>query len=78
MAIISKAKLKILLELENGPKHGYELAKRTSLPMGSIYDHLAELVEEGYVIYKEEGRRKIYSLTKRGELLIKVIKSGTR
>ena len=73
MAIISEPKKRILLELKNGSKHGYEISKLTGLPMGSIYDHLAELLEGKFIEYKEEGRRKVYSLTKKGKALLAVI-----
>ena len=73
MAIISIAKRKILLELQKGPKHGYEIAKKTGLPMGSIYDHLAELVREGFVVYEKVNRRKVYTLTEKGRTLLKAI-----
>jgi len=74
MGIVSHPKKLILLELQNGPKHGYRIAKNTDLPMGSIYDHLAELVEEEYIEYTEEGRRKVYNLTRKGELLLEVLR----
>jgi len=74
MAVISRPKRKILLELGKGSKHGYEIAKSTGLPIGSIYDHLSELVEEGYVTYREEGRRKIYDLTEKGRRLLDVLR----
>ncbi|MGC9307831.1 MAG: PadR family transcriptional regulator [Thermoplasmatota archaeon] len=73
MGIVSQPKKLILFELRDSPKHGYLIAKNTDLPMGSIYDHLAELVEEGYIEYTEEGRRKVYNLTKKGELLLEAL-----
>jgi DNA-binding PadR family transcriptional regulator len=42
--------------------------------MGSIYDHLAELVETGFIEYKEKERRKVYQLTKKGRILLRVFK----
>ncbi len=53
--------------------HGYKIAKLTNLPMGSIYDHLAELVEGGFVEYKEKEGKKIYQLTDKGKLLLKAL-----
>ena len=73
MSIVSSPKKKILYELSNGPKHGYKIAKLTNLPMGSIYDHLAELVEGGFIIYIEDKGKKIYQMTKKGELLLKAL-----
>jgi DNA-binding PadR family transcriptional regulator len=74
MSIISQPKKQILLKLANEPKHGYEIAKLANLPMGSIYDHLAELVQEGFIKYTEDERRKIYQLTKKGKMLLKILK----
>ncbi len=68
MSIVSSAKKKILYELSDGPKHGYIIAKLTNLPMGSIYDHLAELVEGDFIEYKEKEGKKIYHLTKKGRI----------
>ena len=73
MSIISHSKKKILFELLNEPKHGYKIAKLTNLPMGSIYDHLAELVEAGFIEYKEKEGKKIYQLTKKGEMLLRAL-----
>lgn len=73
MSIVSSAKKKIICELSSGPKHGYKIAKLTNLPMGSIYDHLAELVKGDFIEYKEKEGKKIYHLTKKGELLLKLL-----
>ena len=73
MSIVSSPKKKILYELSYGPKHGYKIAKLTNLPMGSIYDHLAELVKGGFIEYKEQEGKKIYQLTKKGERLLKAL-----
>jgi DNA-binding PadR family transcriptional regulator len=74
MSIISRTKTKILLTLADEHKHGYEIAKLANLPMGSIYDHLAELVKEGFIRYEEDERRKVYQLTKKGKMLLKILK----
>ena len=74
MSIISQPKKCILLELQDGPKHGYEIAKLADLPLGSIYDHLAELVKAGFIEYEEKDRKKVYRLTEKGEMLLKVLK----
>lgn len=74
MSIISQPKKQIILELSVEPRHGYEIAKLANLPMGSVYDHLAELVEEGFIEYKESERRKVYQLTKKGMILLKILK----
>lgn len=74
MSVISKPKKQIILVLSNAPRHGYEIAKSANLPMGSVYDHLAELVKEGFIEYKENERRKVYKLTKKGMILLKILK----
>ena len=74
MSVISQPKKQIILELSNESKHGYEIAKSANLPMGSVYDHLAELVKEGFIEYKENERRKVYQLTKKGMILLKILK----
>lgn len=74
MSILSQPKKQILLELSNGPRHGYVIAKSANLPMGSVYDHLAELVEGGFIEFKKDGRRKVYHLTKTGKNLISLLK----
>jgi len=73
MSVISKPKKQILLILSNEPRHGYEIAKLANLPMGSIYDHLAELVEAGFIKCEKKERRKIYQLTKKGEMLLRAL-----
>ena len=73
MSIVSQSKKKILSELLNEPKHGYKIAKLTDIPMGSIYDHLAELVEAGFIKYDEKEGKKIYQLTKKGEMLLRAL-----
>lgn len=74
MSIISQPKKQIILELSNQPRHGYEIAKSANLPTGSVYDHLAELVKEGFIEYRENERRKVYQLTKKGLILLKLLK----
>lgn len=74
MSIISQPKKQILLKLSDKPRHGYEIAKLANLPMGSIYDHLAELLADDFIEYSEKDRRKIYQLTKKGRALLKIFK----
>ena len=73
MSIISQPKKHILLELEDGPKHGYEIAKLAGLQVGSIYDHLAELVDAGFIEYEEKDRERVYRLTEKGKMLLKAL-----
>jgi len=73
VSIISQSKKKILFQLLNEPKHGYKIAKSTNLPMGSIYDHLSELLKAGFIECEEKDGKKIYKLTKKGEILLKAL-----
>lgn len=63
----------ILKHLAATPQSGYGLIKiieETSgwkPSYGSIYPQLEQLTNEGLVTFKEEGRKKIYSLTKKGD-----------
>lgn len=66
--------MKILNELKNNPSHGYELSKKIELPLTFIYQHLKELRNAGLIDAEEKGRKKIYHLTEKGELLLKVLK----
>lgn len=69
-------KVIVLRELNSHPHTGYELMKKVtectgSKPSaGSIYPLLNELLEAGYVSVKEDGRRKIYSITVGGKKAI--------
>jgi len=70
MSIISKTKLAILQELSKQPLHGYALAKKLNITISSIYAHLSELEEHGFITHTIFERRKIYSLTKKGKILL--------
>ena len=73
MSIIGQPKEQILSELKRGPRHGYEIAKLANLPLGSIYGHLAKLLEYGFIEYEERERKKVYHLTEKGEMLLKAL-----
>ena len=73
MTLISKTKTRILLELGNRKSHGYELARKIGIPVTGIYYHLRELSEEGLIASEKSGRRKVYSLTEKGEVLVSVL-----
>jgi DNA-binding PadR family transcriptional regulator len=68
-------KLHILGVLNDGPTHGYEIMHRISHHTGhlwrpspgSLYPALESLVEKGYIACQGDGRRKVYSLTQKGE-----------
>ena len=59
MSIVSQQKKWILFELQHGAKHGYEIAKSTNFPLGSIYNHLAELVKARFIECEKERKKGI-------------------
>ena len=68
---LTKPKLSILDLLSEDPRHGYELAKELELHGSTVYEHLHDLEGENYIDGTEEGRRIIYSLTEKGELILR-------
>jgi len=74
MGLIPETKLELLQAIQSEPTHGYQLAERLELSHGYIYTHLKELREEGMIeVVAEEDEKKIYDLTKNGELLLKAL-----
>jgi len=73
MALISETKVKILKALREHPTHGYGIYVQTDLSLGSIYDHLGRLEENGFVKGEKKGRIKVYHLTKKGRTLLKAL-----
>jgi DNA-binding PadR family transcriptional regulator len=67
---LTDAKRRILSLLHEEPRHGYVLAKEIGVQGSTIYEHLEQLEDAGYVEGKEEGRKKTYELTRRGELTV--------
>lgn len=67
---LTDAKRKILYLLDEDPLHGYALAKELGKQGPTVYEHLQELEEAGYVESEQDDRRKVYTLTKRGELTL--------
>jgi DNA-binding PadR family transcriptional regulator len=69
-------KIAVLKELNVKDASGYELIKdiaafSSSKPSpGSIYPLLNDLLEQDYVKVREEGRKKIYSITAKGKRAI--------
>ncbi|HEY3422214.1 MAG TPA: PadR family transcriptional regulator, partial [Methanocellaceae archaeon] len=71
-------KFHILGVLQSGPTHGYEIMHRISHHTGhawrpspgSMYPALESLEAEGIITCQGDGRRKIYSLTPKGENLM--------
>jgi len=79
---LGKTKLLILKLLANSPHHGYELMKLLQIELGSkittttVYQHLKELENMGLIELAGVSRiggkyRKLYKLTRRGELILK-------
>lgn len=73
---LTDAKRRILALLEEEPRHGYILAKELGVQGSTIYEHLEQLEQAGYVEGEQDGRRKVYSLTKRGELTLEAERAG--
>jgi DNA-binding PadR family transcriptional regulator len=74
VAILGKSKAKILRELDHRSLHGYELAKKLDIPITGIYQHLKHLTADGLIASNGgQGRRKFYSLTKKGQTLLDVL-----
>ncbi|WP_121820530.1 winged helix-turn-helix domain-containing protein [Halostella salina] len=73
---LTDAKRRILSLLDEEPRHGYALAKDLGKQGPTVYEHLQELEEAGYVESREDGRRKVYSLTERGELTLQAERAG--
>jgi DNA-binding PadR family transcriptional regulator len=65
-------KLIVLMELSKNDMSGYDLINNIESVMGkkpspgSIYPLMNELIEDKFVSLKEDGRKKIYSITKLG------------
>ena len=81
---LGRTKLLILKLLASAPHHGYELMKLLQIELGSkittttVYQHLKELENMGLIelvgVSRIGGKyRKLYKLTRRGELLLKAL-----
>jgi DNA-binding PadR family transcriptional regulator len=73
VAVFSRPKRQILEALEKKPMHGYEISKRTGLPLTGIYTHLRELEEEGLLVKERQDRRIMYTLSGKGRLLVQAL-----
>lgn len=66
----------ILTELNGSSQTGYGLMKNLKEKLGkapspgSVYPVLSELLEKGYVLLKEEGRKKEYRISAKGKKLL--------
>jgi DNA-binding PadR family transcriptional regulator len=73
--VLQKTKLQILELLTKEPLHGYGLAKRLKVSISSIYSHLNELEDKGFIqILKKEEKRVYYVITERGRSLLSLLK----
>lgn len=72
---LTDSKRRILSLLEEEPKHGYILAKELNVRGSTIYQHLSELENASYIEGEEDGRRKVYALTQKGELILQAERS---
>jgi DNA-binding PadR family transcriptional regulator len=70
MVALTEAKIRVLRLLDDSPSHGYALANELGVQGPTIYQHLEELEEEGYIDSEVDERRTVYTLTKKGELII--------
>jgi len=78
VVILRDTKVRILRTLGKTTLHGYELAKKLNLPITGIYQHLRDLTDERLIVSHSEGRRKIYSLTKKGEALLGILEGDSK
>lgn len=73
---LTDAKRRILSLLDEEPRHGYALAKVLGVQGPTVYEHLQKLEEAGYVKSESDGRRKVYTLTERGQLTLEAERAG--
>jgi len=78
--IKSQLKISVLKILEKKSLSGYDLVKEIhdftqnwKPSFGSIYPLLKELLKNGLVEVNSDGRKKVYSITKKGRIFIKDI-----
>jgi len=68
------AKVRILKVIsEQGDAYGYALAERLGLDTATVYEHLRTLEKRGFVVSAKVVRRRVYRLTKKGQLLLEVL-----
>jgi DNA-binding PadR family transcriptional regulator len=69
-------KLHVLISLNNGEKHGYEIMKELSKKLNKkisashVYPFLKQLKESYYVKLRKLGKEKIYTLTDIGKKFV--------
>jgi DNA-binding transcriptional ArsR family regulator len=70
MTIVHETKLAILRSLAEERDNGYQIAKKTGISKGSVYDHLHELEQAGLVELldeEESGRGKKHTGSRKME-----------
>jgi DNA-binding PadR family transcriptional regulator len=67
---LTESKIAILREIQDEPLHGYALADRLGVRGSTIYEHLESLEENGYLESEKDGRRTVYQLTEKAELVL--------
>ena len=68
---LTDAKRELLSLIDDDERHGYALAKELGKQGPTVYEHLGELEDAGYIESEVDGRRKMYTLTERGKLILK-------
>jgi DNA-binding PadR family transcriptional regulator len=68
---LTDAKRRILEVIQEESIHGYAIARELGKQGPTVYEHLSQLEEAGYIESSKDGRRKVYSLTEQGELLLR-------
>ncbi|MHC1589154.1 MAG: PadR family transcriptional regulator [Methermicoccaceae archaeon] len=79
-------KFVVMRIIDEKPTHGYEIIKQINtltdgrwMPSpGSIYPILSLLESKGYLSSHMDGKRKVYSLTKKGKALVSKIDTHIR
>jgi ArsR family transcriptional regulator, lead/cadmium/zinc/bismuth-responsive transcriptional repressor len=72
-----KARLEILLQLEEGSHCVCDLMSHTKLSQSLISHHLSDLTSAGFIENKKEGKFVEYLLTDKGKELLTVLKGLT-
>ena len=66
--MITRIKLTILQRIAEGPIHGYQISKELKIAVSSVYKHINELIDLGFIEFlKEEDYRKLYMITDKGK-----------
>jgi len=69
-AVADETRFAILKELERGEVCACKLPKLTGRSQPNVSKHLRILHEAGLVTVREDGRKRLYSLSKRGRKVL--------